>query len=209
MENREVRSSESSMMPGAMRSSRIARNTSPSIKFFARGVHNKAVSGSSIRIEKRNGRGCQPFLRNLCAPAAERRVVGNLFRWGNPPITALLLFIIVLLKPADSQEFRASITGEVAHISGAVIPNATITAINLDTRCMSSVRFKGGGANSLLYLLLSTYTITAEAPQFKTMMTAMCAWIRRGSWSTCDVATIIKSIIYSVFSIAIDFNIKI
>ena len=89
-----------------------------------------------------------------------------------PLLSAFPIFMIFtsLLLPAHGQEFRASITGQVIDTSGAAVANATITAVNVDTRVTSSTKSNQDGAYSLLYLLPGTYTVTAEATTFQTMV---------------------------------------
>ena len=69
-----------------------------------------------------------------------------------------------------AQEFRATITGQVTDSTGAVIPGASITAVNVDTRVVSSAKSNKQGAYSVLYLLPGTYTVTVGAPQFQTIV---------------------------------------
>jgi hypothetical protein len=69
-----------------------------------------------------------------------------------------------------AQEFRASITGQVADSSGAVIPGASITAVNVETRVASSTMSAQQGGYSLLYLLPGTYTVTVTAANFQAMV---------------------------------------
>jgi hypothetical protein len=87
-------------------------------------------------------------------------------------VTAIVLvFCFVIPSPfLCAQEFRASITGQVADSTGAVIPGASITAVNVDTRVASSTKTGKQGVYSLLYLLPGTYTVTVVAGQFQTMV---------------------------------------
>ena len=83
-------------------------------------------------------------------------------------IVLLALVGVAMLAPAYGQEFRASITGQVADTNGAVIPGATITAVNKETRVSASTKTNGNGNYSLLYLLPGTYTVTVAATNFQT-----------------------------------------
>ena len=78
------------------------------------------------------------------------------------------LAIMALLAPAYGQEFRASITGQVADSTGAVIPGASITAVNVDTRVAYPTKSDKQGVYSLLYLLPGSYTVTVRAALFQT-----------------------------------------
>ncbi len=82
---------------------------------------------------------------------------------------AILLWFCFAVSSATlhAQDFRASISGQVADSTGAEIPGASITAVNADTGVSSSTKSDKQGAYSLLYLLPGTYTVTAEAPRFQ------------------------------------------
>jgi hypothetical protein len=69
-----------------------------------------------------------------------------------------------------AQEFRASITGEVDDSTGAVIPGASVTAVNVDTRVAYSAQSDNRGSYSVLYILPGTYTVTVKAEHFETMV---------------------------------------
>jgi hypothetical protein len=81
-----------------------------------------------------------------------------------------LLASVVFVTPACGQEFRASITGQVADATGAVIPGATVTAVEVDTQVKSTTKSNSKGVYSLLYLLPGTYTVTATKDHFQTMV---------------------------------------
>lgn len=68
-----------------------------------------------------------------------------------------------------AQEFRASITGQVADSTGAAIPGASITALNVETRVPYSTKSDAQGEYALLYLLPGQYTITVDAKGFQSM----------------------------------------
>jgi hypothetical protein len=88
-----------------------------------------------------------------------------------PLVAVGCLVALAGLPPhAHGQEFRASISGQVLDTSGAAISNATITAVNVDTRVKSATKSNQDGAYSLLYLLPGNYTVTAEAATFQTMV---------------------------------------
>ncbi len=76
--------------------------------------------------------------------------------------------ILTLLIPASGQEFRASISGQVADPSGAVIPGAVITAVNDKTNVKATAKSDGHGVYSFPYLLAGTYTVTVTSPHFQT-----------------------------------------
>ncbi|MHB1023416.1 MAG: TonB-dependent receptor [Acidobacteriaceae bacterium] len=71
-----------------------------------------------------------------------------------------------------AQDFRASISGQVMDSAHAVIPGATITAVNVETRQSYTTTSDKQGVYALQYLLPGTYTVTvkAEAAHFQTMV---------------------------------------
>src|SRR4029453_6217748 len=74
-----------------------------------------------------------------------------------------LLFAVFL----QAQEFRGVITGQVVDPSGAVVPNATITALREGTHQPYTVQTNSSGAYSIPYLLPGSYEIRVEATGFK------------------------------------------
>jgi hypothetical protein len=69
-----------------------------------------------------------------------------------------------------AQEFRASLTGQVTDSTGAVIPGASITAVNVATQVASSTKSNDQGVYSVLYILPGSYTVTVTASGFQTMV---------------------------------------
>jgi hypothetical protein len=66
-----------------------------------------------------------------------------------------------------AQEFRASIRGEVVDTSGAPIPGAKATAVEISTQQQYSATAGADGVFNLLYLLPGKYTVTVEARGFR------------------------------------------
>ena len=85
---------------------------------------------------------------------------------------AALLWICLAIPSATlyAQDFRASISGQVADSTGAMIPGATITAVKADTGVSSSTKSGKKGSYTLLYLLPGQYKVTVEAANFQTMV---------------------------------------
>ena len=79
----------------------------------------------------------------------------------------LLAFLFAVLD-AMAQEFRAVLTGQVTDPSGAIITEATITAINVDSGTSYSGKVSDKGVYYIPYVLPGTYTVTAQATGFKT-----------------------------------------
>lgn len=66
-----------------------------------------------------------------------------------------------------SQEYRATIMGEVVDPSGRLIPKATVTAIQKTTQQVYKTQTNSDGTYVLNYLLPGVYQLTAEASGFK------------------------------------------
>ena len=79
-------------------------------------------------------------------------------------ITFLAIFNGALLK---SQGFTAEVLGTVTDTSGAVIPQATITATNINTGQKTTVVTDARGSYTIPQLAPGQYSITAETQGFK------------------------------------------
>jgi len=108
-------------------------------------------------------------IRNMIEEIQNRKPLGF---WSLSRNLCVLGFLLAVLSAprAFAQEFRASITGQVADSSGAVIPGATITAVDVETRVVYSTKSGKEGEYSLLYLLPGQYTVTVTAENFQTMV---------------------------------------
>jgi hypothetical protein len=65
-----------------------------------------------------------------------------------------------------AQTVTGSITGQVTDASGAVIPNATVTAVNIATGVKSTTPTNGQGVYTLRFLPIGTYTVEIDAKGF-------------------------------------------
>lgn len=81
-----------------------------------------------------------------------------------------LLVCVLLLAAAEApaQEFRATLTGQVTDPSGAVIPNATVTAIEISTRSTYTAKTSSKGVYYVPYMLPGTYQVIVKAQGFRT-----------------------------------------
>src|SRR5437764_7031526 len=82
----------------------------------------------------------------------------------------LLLVIMVLCLGtfATAQEVTGTIVGTVKDKSGAVVPKATVTVTNTDTKqAVRTLTANDKGEYTAALLPLGHYSITAEAPNFK------------------------------------------
>ncbi len=76
-------------------------------------------------------------------------------------------FVSSLSSPAAAQTFEAQITGVVRDVSGAVIPNAQLTARNVATGAAVSAVSNESGIFRFPSLQPSQYTLTCAVPGFK------------------------------------------
>jgi hypothetical protein len=81
-----------------------------------------------------------------------------------------LLFLSVMLQPAAAQTGgEGGIQGTITDSTGAVIPNATVTAKNVDTGITATRQTTGAGLYTISPILPGTYTVTATAQGFNTV----------------------------------------
>ena len=66
-----------------------------------------------------------------------------------------------------AQTITGSITGTIADPAGAVIPEATVQAKNVNTNITTQAKTSSAGVYNLLFLPVGTYTISAQATGFK------------------------------------------
>jgi len=79
------------------------------------------------------------------------------------------VFLIgILALPARAQFTAGTILGTVTDPSGAAIPNAAVTASNVETGFARSVKTDQAGNYTLPNMPLGRYRVKAEAPNFKT-----------------------------------------
>jgi hypothetical protein len=82
----------------------------------------------------------------------------------------MLLITLALFTTlaTHGQEFRATLSGQVTDPSGAMVVDATITAVNVDSGTSYTARTTKEGTYYIPYVLPGTYTVTATANGFKT-----------------------------------------
>jgi hypothetical protein len=78
------------------------------------------------------------------------------------------LGVLAAAASATAQDARGSITGRVTDSSGAVLPGATVTIVNLDTNAQSTAITSDQGRYTVLYLLPGTYRVSAALDGFRT-----------------------------------------
>lgn len=85
-------------------------------------------------------------------------------------VCAFLPLGVMIASRASAQTVTGSIYGTVADPSGAIIPNATVTVINVDTQEAHTTKSSGSGAYVFPVLGPGTYKVSAKAPGFKTVI---------------------------------------
>ena len=83
-----------------------------------------------------------------------------------PFTTFLFLVCLVLAIPAWAQ-VNSSVQGRVSDATGAVIPSATVTAVNVETGVSRTTTGSATGDYSITLLPPGDYTVTAEHSGFQ------------------------------------------
>lgn len=78
--------------------------------------------------------------------------------------------LVAFAGMAYSQTTFASITGTVVDATGAVVPNATVTATNIATNIKTAAKSNEAGAYTIAQLIDGTYTVRVEAAGFKALV---------------------------------------
>ena len=86
----------------------------------------------------------------------------------NSSLGRLLVVIFVCVAPVFAQSDRGGITGRVTDPNGAVVADAKVTAVNLETGDSREARTNGEGNYTIPQLAAVTYTVKVEAQGFKT-----------------------------------------
>jgi hypothetical protein len=91
---------------------------------------------------------------------------------------SMLLFCLVLFAAclltglAGAQTVTGSITGQVTDASGAAIPNATVTAVSIDTGVSTPAQTNKDGFYTIRFLPIGQYKVTTAAAGFSERATA-------------------------------------
>ncbi len=86
-------------------------------------------------------------------------------------LSGLLFLVVLLASLAFSQDARGRVVGTVVDQSGAVIPNARVTAVNVATGDKRQTTSDSQGAYQVLQLPIGTYQVTVEAQGFRKLTT--------------------------------------
>src|SRR5512132_4980 len=123
----------------------------------------------------------KPFIRfgKLCAQTAifvsslspgciRFYSLGGGMRARNLTIAGLLLLVLACVSPSFAQSDRGAITGRVTDPAGAVVADAKVTVVNLETNEVREARTNSEGNYTVPQLPAVAYTVKVEAPGFKT-----------------------------------------
>ncbi len=83
-------------------------------------------------------------------------------------VTLLAFLLGCVSIPIFAQKITGDIAGDVTDASGAVMPNVTVTAENLDTHATRTVTTNSSGNYRITDLAVGTYKVSADAQGFKT-----------------------------------------
>ena len=83
-------------------------------------------------------------------------------------VATLFMLLACWAAPAFAQSDRGSIAGTVTDPSGAVVPNAKVTATNLDTNEVREATTSDEGRYTIPELKAGNYKVTVESQGFKT-----------------------------------------
>src|SRR5580693_1508034 len=87
----------------------------------------------------------------------------NTFRF----FLACALAVLACVTTARGQNVTGTITGEVTDQSGAVLPGASVSAVNLDTNVSSQATTNSEGLFRIDFLPIGRYQVTVEAGGFE------------------------------------------
>src|SRR5689334_6207727 len=79
----------------------------------------------------------------------------------------LALIATVLIASAFAQEFRATLNGRVTDATGSGVPDAKVTATNVQTNEAASATTGGDGDYTIPFLKPGVYNVRAEVTGFK------------------------------------------
>jgi len=96
-----------------------------------------------------------------------RRILSQQFKWPVSFLAALLF----LTSTAVAQLTTADILGTVTDASGAVVPNAKVTLLNIETNEVRTVQSNATGDYLFTLLPVGHYSITVKAPGFQASIT--------------------------------------
>src|SRR5258708_1972740 len=84
-------------------------------------------------------------------------------------ILRIAVFAVLSSTLAFTQDFRATILGQVTDPSGAAVPNATVKATHVTTNESAEAKTNASGTYAITFLNPGTYNVEASAPGFATL----------------------------------------
>jgi hypothetical protein len=108
-------------------------------------------------------------------------------------ITFIAIVILCLGVYAPCQETRATLTGLVTDPTGAVVPNAPVDVVNIDTGATTHVKSNGRGSYTVPFLQPGVYKVSVQMNGFK-------AYVHSGLELQVD-ATVKENIVLQVGSV--------
>ncbi|HSU62105.1 MAG TPA: carboxypeptidase-like regulatory domain-containing protein, partial [Bryobacteraceae bacterium] len=84
-----------------------------------------------------------------------------------PPLTRAVLLLVGMAVGAVAQVATGNISGYVKDSSGAIVPNATVTAKMVEQEAVRTTKTDAEGFYSLLYLPPGQYEMTFELTGFQ------------------------------------------
>jgi carboxypeptidase family protein len=77
-----------------------------------------------------------------------------------------LIAVLLCVATGAAQTVTGAVTGTVTDPSGAVIPGATVVAINMATSVQTAAKTNGGGVYSIRFLPIGNYQVEVSAKGF-------------------------------------------
>jgi len=121
--------------------------------------------------------------------------------------TAILLWMALGIPHSHAQEFRASITGQVADRTGSVIPGASVAAVDTANGQSYSTKTDGQGGYNLLYLLPGPYRVTVTAQGFESAVfnnVVLESAQQRGLNVTLNPGAVTQQVVVSAYGALLD-----
>src|SRR4051794_19385579 len=88
-----------------------------------------------------------------------------------PCFAVAAVFVSFCVAPASAQTSMGRISGTVADASGAAVPDAKITVVNVDTQGTRTTSTDNNGLYTVTNLPIGNYTVEAAKEGFKVQAT--------------------------------------
>jgi hypothetical protein len=96
-------------------------------------------------------------------------------KWEQLTRWSVLAILLLFSLPGVAQLSTADVLGTVTDPTGAIIPGASVTLLNTETRAARTVTTTSSGDYEFDLLPVGSYTVTVKAPGFKTSTTSALA----------------------------------